>query len=148
MARQIAKAYRAGWKPFRDNANFCCWAPREYNVIADHLANVASDSGRNWKDPTVDLEGFDAEEDGILAYSDGGFRDNRARSSSVGIAVFRVRPLQYTINCIFRQYEFWQGGRSSFEAEAVGMECSLNVISDIIHSTTSGHKRQRIVTSG
>ena len=33
-----------GWWPKRDTDNLILWAPREYNVVADHLANAAMDS--------------------------------------------------------------------------------------------------------
>ena len=100
MIRCIALAVRLGWKPLRDECDFFRWVPREFNTIADHLANIALDTRANWSEPMHDIDDFDYKRDSLLFYSDGGFRDNQMRSAAAGIAVFRVTGAPLELHCI------------------------------------------------
>ena len=140
IARALAMAFRAGWKPPQDVQDYCHWIPRKYNTTADHLENIALDSRSCWQD---DLQSFNGDLDSVLVYSDGGFH-HESRSSSAGVAVFRVKRNPFSVTCIFRQYKFWSSGRSPFESEVVAMETAVQTFVDAICSTTLAHKRRRL----
>ena len=108
------------------------WRPRNFNQLADKLANDAMDlvSDISW---FSDIEGSWADKD-IIVFSDGGFRQKRGLSSAAWVVI--ERPATITTNCgeygvtniIGKGATLISGCASSFMAEAIALEAATAAV--------------------
>ena len=48
LARFLCQLHSLGLKPVRDRMDYIMWAPREFNIVADHAVNATMDAGESW----------------------------------------------------------------------------------------------------
>jgi hypothetical protein len=115
-----------GWRPKRDTDDMITWAPRKYNVVADHLANAAMDCKRDWHWEDVQHL-VDANSHGhgirLKVCVDGGLRRS-SNDASMAVAIFLARdggtftPILYAANML-------QGVCSAFQTEVHSLESAM-----------------------
>ena len=118
-----------GWRPRRDTDDLIIWAPREYNVVADHLANAAMDCGSGWY--WEDAQGItDALKQApqFKVCVDGGLRRSSG-DAAMAVAIFIVRQGAY-IPVLYSAQPL-KNLHSAFQAEAHSLELALTILSQL-----------------
>ena len=122
MGRAVAGLYKRGVRPSSDHEPLIQWRPREFNSVADHLANMALDSAG----PYISRAEADVgDRPNIQLHTDGGVR---AGQGAIGWVVFAVeaqddgQPNFRRLACGSHHLGPWT---SPFQAEAIALETGL-----------------------
>jgi hypothetical protein len=120
--------------------DFIEWDPREYNTFADHAANMALDILEEWGKPEEEAINEIAGRDvNYRLCVDGTLRRNG--HASAGMALFAYLH--------GRRFLLWRAGKplgklqSSFAAELLALEWSLEVFSKYEYTYPPSHKQLR-----
>ena len=122
----------AGWKPLSDTHDFVEWAPREYNVVADHAANATMDCGIDWKiENSQGIAEAKATGERFRICSDGGRRSGSL--AAAGVAIYSVDVVDGCARCteLVRAGKQVQSIESAFLAEAVSLEWALDLFLEL-----------------
>eukprot|EP00973_Karenia_brevis_P023709 3267625-Karenia_brevis.AAC.1 len=135
MARGFARLIDAGWATRSPAAGFVEWAPRKYNVVADHIANVTMDRGQDWQliRPQSLRESVEAGCN-ILVCSDGGKRETAASAAWIAYACSLTTSSEYRFQILGQKGSYLQSCTSAFLAEALALEDAINSICRLIIS--------------
>eukprot|EP00973_Karenia_brevis_P012183 1653866-Karenia_brevis.AAC.1 len=76
IGRSLTTLFKAGWRSRKVTAHYIEWSPREYNTVADHIANVTMDRGGSWEFIRKDyLQNAVSQGSNLLLCTDGGSRE-------------------------------------------------------------------------
>ena len=127
IMQSVKELWGSGWWPKRDTDCFVQWAPRRHNGPADHLANVAMDekSRFQWQEESLRQKALDSR---IAVTSDGGFRGRGAAASASAFIVWKLSIATRHAEPIAFSYQYWQQGRSAFEAEIIALDTAIRFV--------------------
>ena len=141
VGRRLHSLYTADRKPRTDIVDFIEWDPREYNTFADHAANMALDICEEWErleeEATNDIEGSNVN---YRLCFDGALRRNG--QASAGLALFTYRQGRRVL--LYRAGKPLGELSSSFAAELIALEWSLQMFSTYEHTDNCSNKKLRV----
>ena len=121
-----------GWSPNLEIGDPVIWQRREFNQVADHLANYTMDIKSDWYRDFGPLEIHQNEVVNYLCHSDGGTRaDNCSAAAWCIEAVVTNGVLQRTVPVSMRGL-FLKDPVSSFLAESLALDDVLNHLWDLV----------------
>ena len=106
------------------------WRPREWNVTADKLCNIALDTKTNIHHRYIeDFSAYLQDGCSLQVYSDGGMREG---SGAAAYAIFLVHPDEdFTIALAEVNAIYVPGARSAFEMEVVAADRAVAAVAGI-----------------
>ena len=122
-----------GWRPKRDTDDIITWAPRRYNVVADHLANAAMDGKCDWMwEDTSKIIATYAHGLQLKVCVDGGLRRSSG-DASMAVAIFVAQDGIYVP--VLYAAKLLNGVRSAFQSEAHSLEFALTYVIRVFGKT-------------
>jgi hypothetical protein len=136
ITKKFEELMEAQWFPRRDIDPYIVWAPREYNTVADHFANVAMDSMTmtlHWDETR--MEKHLSTNGSFKLCVDGGLRmcpsDSSRNVAGFGCALYAAIQSQlegWTYTPVFMAAMPVTEIRSAFQCEVMALEWSLNEV--------------------
>ena len=109
------------------------WVPREDNKLADLLCNVTMDRksswGRTWANVPEDCLEFS-----LLAFSDGGRRNDKCSASAWAVAVGYPSGISWDYNLLEAGGIFHDQATNSFLAETLALEMATLAVRRLVES--------------
>ena len=144
MTATLFNLFSEGWTSASRTADPVTWQKRDYNKVADFLANFTMDTGRSWtKEVEPPVPDFCHTMANFICHSDGGPRRGRCSAAAwvVEAVIFRDGHC-LTFPVAFRGIYF-DSPVSSFTAETVALDDVVSFVSRLI-LRSSHTKRTRV----
>ena len=134
IARALLRLQNMGWLSMNDWSDYVLWSPREFNTVADHVANVTMDLKRSWTEPCRNLlQEAQHNNSSWRLCIDGGRRGEHIGALGVALYACKLSPVgscQYSL--VARKGVFLDEVASAFLAEALALECGLEYLLEVL----------------
>jgi len=130
ISRHLLRLHQLGWTPLQDVGDFVHWSPRDYNCVADCLANFAMDSKSDFE--ILDRKALQTNGNLRLCV-DGGRRNGT--SGGLGVAIYSYNAAAHIgsrYSLVGQRSIFLTSVSSAFVAETLAMESGLEFLLAII----------------